>query len=68
MLLAIPSHDLRNPLSTIRMAAQSVALKNEDPITVNSMSMIKRSTDTMQRLINDLIDFSSSGLGRSLSR
>lgn len=66
MFLAILSHDLRNPLSTIRMAAHVVSVKNEDPITAKSLSMIKRSTDTMQRLISDLIDFSSSSLGQAM--
>ena len=30
------------------------------------MSMIERNTDAMMRLISDLIDFSSSGLGRAM--
>jgi signal transduction histidine kinase len=66
MFLAILSHDLRNPLSTIRMAAHVVSLRNEDPATADAMSMIKRNTDTMMQLISDLIDFSSSGLGRAM--
>ena len=64
MFLAILSHDLRNPLSTIRMAAQVVFRKNEDPATANAMAMIGRNTDVMLKLIGDLIDFSSTGLGR----
>jgi signal transduction histidine kinase len=66
MFLAILSHDLRNPLSTIRMAAHVVSLKNEDPATGAAMSMITRNTDAMMRLISDLIDFSSTGLGRAM--
>lgn len=66
MFLAILSHDLRNPLSTIRMAAHVVSLKNEDPATAAAMSMIKRNTEAMMQLISDLIDFSSSGLGRAM--
>jgi len=66
MFLAILSHDLRNPLSTIRMAALGVSMKNENASTANAMSMIKRSADTMTGLINDLIDFSASGLGRAM--
>lgn len=66
MFLAILSHDLRNPLSTIRTAAYLVALKNEDRATADAIQMINRSTDVMVRLISDLIDFSSSGLGRAM--
>ncbi len=66
MFLAILSHDLRNPLSTIRMAAHVVSVKSEDAATAKSMSMIKRNTDSMMQLISDLIDFSSSGLGRAM--
>lgn len=66
MFLAILGHDLRNPLSTIRTAAYLVSLKNEDPATANAISMINASTDSMVRLISDLIDFSSSGLGRAM--
>lgn len=66
MFLAILSHDLRNPLSTIRTAAYLVAMKNEDRATADAILMINRSTDVMVRLISDLIDFSSSGLGRAM--
>jgi signal transduction histidine kinase len=66
MFLAILSHDLRNPLSTIRMAAQVVSRKSEDPATAAAMSMIKRNTDAMMQLVSDLIDFSSTGLGRAM--
>ena len=66
MFLAILSHDLRNPLNTIRMAANGVALQNKNPPTADAMSMIMRTTDAMMQLIGDLIDFSSSGVGRAM--
>ena len=66
MFLAILSHDLRNPLHCIRMAAQVVSLKNEDPATADAMTLINKNTDAMMKLISDLIDFSSSGLGRAM--
>jgi signal transduction histidine kinase len=66
MFLAILSHDLRNPLSTIRTAAYLVAMDNADGATADAVSMINRSTDEMMKLISDLIDFSSSGLGRAM--
>lgn len=66
MFLAILSHDLRNPLSTIRTAAYLVSLDSQDRAIVDAISMINSSTDVMLRLISDLIDFSSSGLGRAM--
>ena len=66
MFLAILSHDLRNPLNTIRMAADVVSLQNKSPATANAISVITRNTDAMMQLIGDLIDFSSSWLGRAM--
>jgi signal transduction histidine kinase len=66
MFLAILSHDLRNPLHTIRMAAHVVSQQNTNPATANAMSVIAKNTDAMMQLIGDLIDFSSSGLGRAM--
>ena len=66
MFLAILSHDLRNPLHTIRMAAHVVSQQNTNPATANAISVIARNTDAMMQLIGDLIDFSSTGLGRAM--
>jgi signal transduction histidine kinase len=66
MFLAILSHDLRNPLHTIRMAAQLISLTKDDPDSVEAVSMIETNTETIMRLTSDLIDFSSSGLGRAM--
>ena len=66
MFLAILSHDLRNPLNTIRMAAHVVSRQNQNPATADAIAVITRNTDAMMQLIGDLIDFSSSGLGRAM--
>jgi len=67
MFLACLSHDLRNPLNTIRMAAHVISQQqNTSPATANAISVIARNTDAMMQLIGDLIDFSSSGLGRAM--
>lgn len=66
MFLAILGHDLRNPLSTIRTAAYLVSLNSEDTATANAVSLINTSTDSMVKLISDLIDFSSGSLGRAM--
>ena len=63
MFLAILSHDLRNPLNCIRMAAQLVSREKDDPDSVEALAMIETSTEAVTRLINDLVDFTLSGLG-----
>ncbi|HEY7163808.1 MAG TPA: HAMP domain-containing sensor histidine kinase [Candidatus Binatia bacterium] len=66
MFLAILSHDLRNPLSCIRMAARLVSRTN-DPGSAEAVSEIETQTEAMARLISDLIDFASAGLGSAMS-
>lgn len=66
MFLTILSHDLRNPLNCIRMASLIASGKSEDPVAADAISMIETSTEAMTRLIDDLIDFTSSGLGGAM--
>ena len=66
MFLAILSHDLRNPLNCIRMAAQLVSREKDDPDSVEALAMIETSTEAVTRLISDLVDFTLSGLGRTM--
>jgi signal transduction histidine kinase len=67
MFLAILSHDLRNPLNCIRMATQLVArTANEDLTSAKALSMIETNTVAIARLISDLIDFASTGLGSAM--
>lgn len=66
MFLAILGHDLRNPLASIRMTAQLVSRQSQDPATRDAMSMIRKDSDAILGLVADLIDFSSSGLGRRM--
>ena len=57
-ILAIVSHDLRNPLSTIQMTGQILPKIIDDKAKVLSFSeKILRSTDQMKRMIEDLMDF-----------
>ena len=64
-VLKIVSHDLRNPLSTIGMAAE---LMLEQPLTVEqrekNLRMIRRAGDRMNRLIHDLLDVAKLEAGR----
>ncbi len=66
MFLAILSHDLRNPLNCIRMAAQIVSQSSRDPDAAEAASMIETNAQAISRLISDLIDFASTGLGSAM--
>lgn len=67
MFLAILSHDLRNPISCIRMAALVVSRSaNDNPKSAYALSQIETNTDAITRLIDDLIDFASTGLGSTM--
>jgi hypothetical protein len=67
MFLAILSHDLRNPLNSIRGAAQLASrISNDDLSYAKALLMIERNTETITRLTSDLIDFASTGLGSAM--
>lgn len=63
-LMGIVSHDLRNPLSAIHLAA-NVLLRREHPDdrTKKSLERIVTSTDRATRLVRDLLDFTQARLG-----
>ena len=51
-LLAIVSHDLRNPLNVVKLAAQLLAERGSDPM----VERIGRAAENMDALIGDLLD------------
>ena len=60
-LLAVVAHDIRNPLSAVRLAATAVAhhLADDGPAKARpSVDLIVRSVDRANRLIEDLLDTS----------
>ena len=59
-ILAIVSHDLRNPLATILMTAGVLASRGHSP---DAVARIRRAADRMLRLIEDLLDFASIEVG-----
>jgi signal transduction histidine kinase len=65
-LLAIVSHDLRNPLFAIRLASRSLAGSALDADQLWSAQQIVRSSERMMRLIGQLLDFSRLHRGMSL--
>lgn len=67
-ILAVVSHDLRTPLSTILMAVARLARRDtegSDPAAfAPTLERIQRAAASMQRLIGDLLDFASIEAGR----
>ena len=60
--LAIVSHDLRNPLNNISLAAQNLL---EDPKDIKELAAsINRSAGEMLRLIEDLLDIERIAVGK----
>ncbi|HXI59720.1 MAG TPA: ATP-binding protein [Polyangia bacterium] len=55
-ILAVVSHDLRNPLGAVLMTAEALVAKGDVPLPA---ARIKRSAERMLRLIEDLLDFAS---------
>ena len=66
LFLAILGHDLRNPLTAIRMSAQLVTPTNGDLQSIEALSMIGTESKAMAKLINDMIDFASTLLGSTM--
>ena len=63
-VIAIVSHDLRNPLSTITMAAGILELDLDPGQRGEHIAVIKRAATSMARLIADLLDVSAMEAGR----
>jgi signal transduction histidine kinase len=67
MFLAILGHDLRNPLNCIRMTTQLVSqTANQDPRSAKALSIFEANMEAITRLLSDLIDFASTGLGSTM--
>lgn len=66
LFLAILGHDLRNPLTAIRMAAELVSQTDVDEMSMDALSMIGTESRAMAKLINDMIDFASTWLGSAM--
>ncbi len=71
-LLAVTAHDLRNPLGSINLLAESSLIEAESQQTISpqrlltQMQRIGQATTTMGRLIDDLMDAAHLQLGRAL--
>jgi PAS domain S-box-containing protein len=64
-VLAVVSHDLRNPLSSIAICARTLRAKpGADAEATTMLAAIAEATDWMSRLIHDLLDASAIEAGR----
>jgi phosphoserine phosphatase RsbU/P len=66
-MIGIVSHDLRNPLSTIRVGAQVLDMGGAAPHQIPVLRSIDRAVARAQRLIGDLLDFTMARIGQGLS-
>lgn len=67
LFLAILGHDLRNPLATTLMASRFIMEgTNVDSKYTTAAGRILRASQRMNRLVNDLIDYTRTNLGSNL--
>ncbi|MDQ7912341.1 PAS domain-containing sensor histidine kinase [Pseudomonas sp. 102515] len=65
-MVAIVSHDLKNPLTAIKMGADVLARGERTSKESNVIGWIKHSADRAERLIADLLDFTLVRVGRGI--
>lgn len=63
-VLKIVSHDLRNPLSTIGMAAELILETEDHTAQARGVNIIRRSSERMNRMVQDLLDVAKLETGR----
>lgn len=66
-MIGIVSHDLRTPLTAIKMAASMLARNELDPKTLRTIGHISHSAERAQRLVADLLDFTLVQVGRGIA-
>ena len=69
-MVGIVSHDLRNPLSVVLMAAKALSTRGVDLSEEQAQRMlanITRAAERSRRLVDDLLDFTVARVGNGLS-
>jgi sigma-B regulation protein RsbU (phosphoserine phosphatase) len=66
-MVAIVSHDLKNPLTAIKMASDVLARSELTSKESQMLDHIRRSTDRAERMIGDLLDFALARIGRGIA-
>jgi sigma-B regulation protein RsbU (phosphoserine phosphatase) len=65
-MIGIVSHDLRNPLSGIRLGIQWMKKQGVAPNQRETLDRVTRCADRANQLIKDLLDFTSARIGSGL--
>lgn len=66
-LVAVVSHDLRNPLNSIAISSSLISSISTDPDVLAAAQRIDRSAKRMAGIINDLLDLSRTRLGAGMA-
>jgi signal transduction histidine kinase len=66
LFLAVVGHDLRNPLMAILSSAHGLARRTPDGPEAAIATRLTRSAASMERLLDDLVDFNRATLGKHL--
>ncbi len=66
-MVAIVSHDLKNPLTAIRMASDFLSRGERTPKERTLLGHIGQSSERAQRMIADLLDFTQARVGQGIS-
>lgn len=66
-MVAIVSHDLKNPLTAIKMASDILARGENTAREVKLLGHISQSADRAERMIADLLDFAMARVGRGIA-
>ena len=66
-LVAVVSHDLRNPLNSISITASLISSMSSEPEVLAAAQRIDRSAKRMASIINDLLDLSRTRLGGGMA-
>jgi sigma-B regulation protein RsbU (phosphoserine phosphatase) len=66
-MVGIVSHDLRNPLSTIKLAATLIERGDLSTTQARALGHIGSASERAHRLITDLLDFTQARIGAGLS-
>jgi signal transduction histidine kinase len=62
-ILAVASHDLRNPLSVFNMALDLIEDSQPGELRLDVIARARRSIDRMRRLVSDILDFAAIDAG-----
>ena len=64
LFVGVLGHDLRTPLNTIKLGAELLAMREDDGMATQR---ILKSVERMQRMIDDLLDFTRSRMGAGVA-